>query len=320
MQPRAPRIFTRQEIQRVIQRDDVLTAVEAGFVLYSLGEVNVPPTSQLSFNQPPGEVHVKTGYIDGESLYVINVASGFFENPAVHGLPSSDGLMLVYRRETGELLAILLDHGLLTDIRTAAAGAIAAKYLAPRDISAIGIVGTGIQARLQLEWLADITDCREVVVWGRSAERLDDYIADMGDHYAITPTQDMNYLADRCNLIVTTTASKSPLLFTEQINHGTHITALGADTIGKQELDPRILYSADLVVADSISQCIEYGEISHASEMVLRVTELGSVIDNPFLQRQHDDQITVADLTGVSVQDVKIATLVYRRLLELVGE
>lgn len=320
MQPITPRIFTRQAIERVILREEVLTAVEAGFVLYSLGEVSVPPTSQLRFAQPPGDVHVKTGYIEGEPYYVVNVASGFFENPLKHSLPSSDGLMLVYRRDTGELLAILLDHGLLTDIRTAAAGAIAAKYLAPSEVHAIGIVGTGIQARLQLEWLADMVNCQDVVVWGRSADRLDDYIADMGDRYNITPTQEMSYLTDRCNLIVTTTASKTPLLFTEQINPGTHITALGADTIGKQELDPRILYAADIIVADSISQCIEYGEISHAGEMVLRVTELGSMIDNPFLQRQHDDQITIADLTGVSVQDVKIATLVYRRLLELVGE
>lgn len=316
MQPITPRIFTRDEIESVIQREEVLTAVEAGFVLYSLGEVNVPPTSQLQFSAPPGDVHIKVGHIDGEPFYVVNVASGFVQNASIYGLPNSDGLMLLYRRETGELQAILLDHGLLTDIRTAAAGAIAAKYLAPRHITSVGIVGTGIQARLQLEWLASVIDCDDVVVWGRSSERLDSYLAEMGKRFNITPTQEMSYLTDRCNLIITTTASTAPLLFTEQINPGTHITAIGADMIGKQELDPRILYSADLVVADSISQCIEYGEISHASEMVLRVTELGSVIDNPFLQRQHDGQITVADLTGVSVQDVKIATLVYRRLLE----
>ncbi|PJF44756.1 MAG: ornithine cyclodeaminase family protein [Phototrophicales bacterium] len=316
MQLSTPRIFSREEIEQVIQRSEVLTAIEAGFVLYSMGEVQTPSTTHLQFENPDGEVHLKAGYIVGEPYYVINVVSGFFNNYATYGLPNNDGLMLLHRRETGELVAILLDHGLLTDIRTAAAGAIAAKYLAPRHVTAIGIVGTGTQARLQLAWLSEVIDCTEVVVWGRSEERLAQYVEDMGDQYHITTTLEMSYLTERCNLIVTTTASKAPLLFAEQIQPGTHITAIGADIAGKQELDPRILYSADLVVADSINQCLEFGELSNASEMLLRVTELGSVIENPYLQRQNDNQITVADLTGIAAQDAKIATLVYRRLLE----
>lgn len=316
-----PRIFTRDQIMGVLDPHDVLNAIERAFVLYSMGEAETPPDSQLQFyTEPQGDVHVKVGYLTGDPFYVVKVASGFWSNPTTHGIPSSDGLMLLHRRHTGELAAILLDNGYLTDIRSAAAGAIAAKYLAPQNVAAIGIVGTGIQARLQLEWLQGLIDTREVVVWGRNPDHLQHYLDDMGDYYDITTTQEMSVLTSRCNLIVTTTPSTAPLLFAEQIERGTHITALGADAYGKQELDPRILYNADIVVADSIAQGIEYGEISHAGDVILRVTELGSVIDNPALQRQHDDQITIADLTGVAVQDAKIATLVYHRLLDIDGK
>ncbi len=225
--------------------------------------------------------------------------------------------MLLFSQKTGELRSVLLDEGYLTDIRTAVAGAIAAKYLAPSVVHRIGIVGTGIQARLQLQYLREVTSCREVMVWGRSKDKLAAYQADMERFgFTIEPTLNTNDILSTCNLIVTTTPATAPLLnATGKQLRGIHITAVGSDASHKQELDPAILQQADLVVADSIPQCLKRGEIYHALKAGAikehSLLELGRVIagDNP--RRSSDEQLTVADLTGVAVQDIQIAKAVY---------
>jgi ornithine cyclodeaminase len=224
--------------------------------------------------------------------------------------------MLLFKQETGELASILLDEGHLTDVRTAIAGAISAKYLAPKNVRKIGIVGTGIQAYLQLKYLKEATDCQKVLVWGRSIEKLNAYKTRMGlENFEIETTLNSGDILKNCNLIVTTTPAKEPILFTENLQKGTHITAVGSDTPHKQELDSEILQKADLIVADSISQCLERGEIYKAiSENKISVnnlTELGDVISGKQTRRTSEEQITVADLTGVAVQDMQIAKAVY---------
>ena len=318
-----PAVYTLDQIKPVIDKTAVLEAIAEGFAMYSAGKVTVPPVGHLYFEQPPGDCHIKYGYIQGAETYVIKIASGFYDNPKL-GLSSSNGMMLVFSQKTGQAQAVLLDEGYLTDIRTAAAGAVAARHLAPRNIKHIGIVGTGIQARLQLEWLAEVTDCRTAMVWGRGEKQLAAYIEDMHPlGFEITPTQDTHELARACNLIVTCTPSTSPLLQVSDLLPGTHITAVGADGGGKHELDPRILAKADVVVADSLSQCREYGEIHYAIVAGhLRERdgcELGAVIGKTAQGRTRDDQITVADLTGVAVQDIQVATLVWRGLISTTG-
>ncbi len=213
--------------------------------------------------------------------------------------------------------AILLDQGLLTDVRTAVAGAIAAKYLAPKTLSKIGIVGTGIQARLQLQYLAPVTSCREVLVWGRDRQHVADYQSAMaGQGFTVNPAASVSRLLEECNLIVTTTPSQVPLLdCSEELPGGLHVTAVGADSPYKRELGPGLFRRADLVVADSISQCLERGEIQHAvNEGILKqddIRELGSVINGDSPGREADAQVTIADLTGVAVQDIQIAKAIY---------
>ncbi len=299
-----------KEIKAALPSVDLMAEIEQGFVAYSQGRAVVPPVGELVMQDPPGEVHIKYGYIAGDDYYVIKIASGFFENPKLD-LPSSNGLMLVFSQKTGTLEAVLLDEGHLTDIRTAVAGVITAKYLAPSSIECIGIVGTGVQARLQLEYLAPVTDCRDVLVWGRSADKLATYEQDMSAKgFEVSTTTDADDIIASCNLIVTTTAATSPLL-SGQVQPGTHITAMGSDTHDKQELHADILQGADLVVADSISQCLERGEIHQAlnSNAIAEtdLVELGSIIAGDVAGRTSDDQITVADLTGVAVQDIQIA-------------
>lgn len=310
------KLLTIEQIKAVLPSIDLMAAIEAGFVAYSEGRAVVPPVGELIMAQPPGDVHIKYGYITGDEYYVIKVASGFYDNPKLN-LPSSNGLMLLFSQKTGELRSVLLDEGHLTDIRTAVAGAIAAKYLAPSVVHRIGIVGTGIQARLQLQYLSDVTSCREVMGWGRSEEKLAAYQADMERFgFTIEPTLNVNDILSTCNLIVTTTPATVPLLNAHgKLPRGLHITAVGSDTSHKQELDPAILQQADLVVADSIPQCLKRGEIYHALKAGAikedRLLELGRVIvgDNP--RRSSDEQLTVADLTGVAVQDIQIAKAVY---------
>lgn len=311
-------IFTLDQIKSAINIPELINSIEEGFVLYSNGKVVVPPVGHLAFPKTHGDVHIKYGYIDEDEYYVIKVASGFYDNPKI-GLPSSNGLMLVFSQQTGELLGILLDEGYLTDIRTAVAGAIAAKYLAPKHVKKIGIVGTGIQAHLQLELLQYVTDCKDVIAYGRHEESLAKYKKEMEEKgFRVTTTQDTNELTSACNLIVTTTPSTQPILSSDQIHVGTHITAMGADSKGKQELDSRIIQKADILVADSIEQCADHGEFSHALEENLtskaKLVELGDVIENAKFRRQNDKQITIADLTGVAVQDIQIAKYVYIKL------
>lgn len=312
------RIITRQEIDAVLPTIDLMAEIESGFVAYSRGESVVPPVGELLLEDPPGEVHIKYGYITGDDYYVIKVASGFAENAQL-GLQTSNGLMLAFSQQSGELAAVLLDEGSLTDIRTAVAGAIAAKYLAPSTISRIGIMGSGIQARLQLEYLMGLTECRDVLVWGRHQERLDRYAADMGLlGFDVATTTDAPGILDKCNLIVTATPAHEPILRASGGLRGIHITAVGSDTPSKQELDTEILTQADLVVADSMAQCVERGEIHRAlrAQSVAKpnIVELGQIIAGDAAGRTSDDQVTVADLTGVAVQDVQIAKAVIRAI------
>ena len=312
-------IFYRNQIENVLKRLDPIRSIEEGFIAYSRGGVVVPPVGEMVFEDPPGDVHIKYGYIRGDDYYVIKIASGFYEN-AKRGLPTNAGLMLLFSQRTGELASILLDEGHLTNVRTAAAGAVVAKALAPNRVRRIGIFGAGTQGRMQLAYLESIVDCRDVIVWGINQQELEAYKNDVEPlGYSVETTTDADAVASTCNLVVTATPSKTPLLRADQIQQGTHITAMGSDTPEKQELDPAILQKADIVVADSISQCLLRGEIFHALKAgVVKekdVLELGNVIINSDLRRTSDEQITVADLTGVAVQDIQISKAVYEALL-----
>jgi len=310
------KIISLEQIKEILPSLDLMPAIEAGFAAYSAQQAVVPPVGELILDK--GEVHIKYGYLKKNDYYVFKIASGFYENSKL-GLPTSNGLMLLFSQKTGELLSILLDEGYLTDIRTAIAGAIAAKFLAPKNIKRIGIVGTGVQARLQLKYLSQITGCKQVLVWGRGDSQLINYKTEMEmQGFKIETTLNTADILRTCNLIVTTTPSTTPLLSAYDLQTGTHISAVGSDTFDKQELDSAILSKADIVVADSISQCMIRGEISRAIQASQispdDITELGSIITKKKQGRTDDGQITVADLTGVAVQDIKITEAVYEAL------
>ena len=310
------RILELAAIKQALSGADLVAAIEQGFRDYSQGLCNIPPVGELLMDK--GEVHIKYGCVAGDAGYLIKIASGFPGNPAL-GMPASNGLMLVFSQRSGEPQCILLDEGYLTDRRTAAAGAVAAKYLAPARVERIGILGTGIQARMQLLELSSVISCREVAVWGRNPQHVELYCEEMqAKSYQVSATADIEEIPASCNLIITTTPATEPILPAETIRPGTHITAIGSDTPHKQELDSKLLARAGLIVADSIEQCVLRGEIFKAlgATVIKRedIVEIGRIIAGETPGRTADDQITVFDSTGVAVQDIRIAALVLERL------
>ncbi|MHA1829302.1 MAG: ornithine cyclodeaminase family protein [Candidatus Heimdallarchaeaceae archaeon] len=302
-------------IKRILTKTDIIQLIEDGFIAYSKGNVVIPPVGEMIFDDVLGECHIKYGFIKQDDYFVIKVATGFYNNPRLN-LPTSDGLMLLFSQKTGQLLCILLDEGHLTNIRTAAAGAISSKYMAPKKVERIGVFGAGIQGRLQPIYLQKILNCKDIITWGIDEQELEKYSEDMIElGFKVETTMNAEDVTSTCNLIVTCTPSKSPLISADLVKEGTHITALGSDTPEKQELDPVILKKADRVVVDSIEQCMSRGESFKAIQAGMiskdKLVELGNVIMNNSLQRQSDEEITVVDLTGVAVQDIQIAKAIW---------
>jgi ornithine cyclodeaminase len=307
------KIYTKNEIEQAIDIPFLMQEIEDGLRLASEGKVISAPVSFMHFESPKGDVHIKSGaFLDGE-MYVVKIASGFYEN-ALLGLPSSNGVMLLFSQKTGKLITILLDEGRLTDLRTGLAGAIAAKYLAPLSITKIGIIGTGTQAQEQLLHLQHVTPCRNVLVWGRDWLKAKKFASDPRlKDFDIIVSQYIEEITHNCNLIVTTTPSSKPLLFGHQLQPGTHITAVGADDVGKQELDESVFDRADLIIVDSLQQCSCYGDLSHAKNADLNsVIELGKWLQEARKREPH--WITVADLTGLAIEDLQVAKAIYAKL------
>ena len=313
------KILYCDEIKTIVRGLDLLPLIKKGFVAYSEGRSVVPPVGELSFKDPPGDVHIKYGYITGDEYYVIKIASGFWNNEQL-GISNGQGMMLLFKQQTGQCEAILLDDAYLTDVRTAVAGAICAELFA-NEVNCIGVLGTGLQARMQVQYLKNITSCHKVLVWGRNRKKMEIYQKDMARlGFQVNLSYAPKEVAKECNLIITTTASTVPLLSSINIQPGTHITAMGSDTLTKQELEVDILSMADLVVADSIAQCKERGEIFHGltsgSITEDEIVELGSILNGSQAGRSSLDLITVADLTGVAVQDIQIAAAVHKAYKE----
>lgn len=302
-----------EQIRRAVDPRDARAALRQGFVAFSAGAVQMPAVGELRFEAPPGEVHVKLGHKTGDAHFVIKVASGFYDN-ARHGLPNQDGALLVHERDTGRLAAVLLDRGWLTDLRTALAGALVAELLAPPRVDRIGVVGTGVQAQAQVEQLADVLQCRSLTVWGRRhahAQQFARRFAARG--YEARAATDSAELTD-CQLVITASAATAPVL--QRVAPGTHVTAVGCDSPHKHEVAPAVFAAAELVVADSRAQCLARGDLRHAvaagAIRTEQVVELGTLLADPPARRA--DAITLADLTGLAVQDICIAQHVLKRL------
>ena len=312
------RVITRPEIEAALPRIDLIEAMEQAFIAYSSGKAVIPPVGELLFESPPGDAHIKYGYLLGDDVFVIKVATGFYDNPKLD-LPSNSGLVLVFSQKTGQPESVLLDEGELTNLRTAAAGAVAAKHLARSDARRVAVLGAGVQARLQVELLGRVIQCRDLTLWARRAEAAANLARALDQEgWNISIAESPREAVADADIVVTTTAAATPLLHFDDIRPGTHITAMGSDTPDKQELHISIIAGAEMVVADSISQCLERGEIHHAVAAGMirpdQLLELGNIISGQSPGRTRPAQVTVADLTGVAVQDIAIAKAVLRTI------
>ncbi|MCE9941252.1 MULTISPECIES: ornithine cyclodeaminase family protein [Serratia] len=312
------KILNKRQILESFDADATTLLLKEGFIAYSKRQVQQPPVQHFLFEQAAGDCCIKSAWLEGDEQFVLKVSSGFYRNPA-QGLASNQGLMMAFSAQTGEPQALLLDEGWLTALRTALAGRIVAELCAPTEIPAIGIVGCGMQALLQLQQLKPLTACREVWVWGRNESALQAYRHSAeAEGFRVHTTQDAAELATHCRLIITTTPSREPILRATDIRPGTHITAVGADSHGKQELESGLVARADVLLADSVSQCTEYGEIATAYRQGLLasipIVELGTVLAQGKKVRSDPEQITLADLTGLAIQDVQIVKGILARL------
>jgi ectoine utilization protein EutC len=315
-------IVSEKEIRSSISLKEAIAAVEDGFTRLADGEVNLPPVMSMELPEARGEMHVKGAHIAGDDGFVIKMASGFYDNP-LHGLPSGGGMMLVFSAHTGFPEALLLDNGYLTDLRTAAAGAVAAKYLAREHLDTVGVVGAGAQGRFQIQALAQVRQFRQVLVYDVDSARSAHYAEEMSKALGVTclAMETVESVVTRSDLLVTATPSTEPYVRARWLHPGLHITAMGTDSPLKQELESEVLRRADLLVCDLKSQCFERGELHHGlAEGTISesdaIVELGELTSGRHPGRTDDSQITVCDLTGVGVQDAAIATLAYRKALE----
>jgi ornithine cyclodeaminase len=316
-------VLTESEIRQCAPMDEAaLTAVEDAFTWLAEGKVEMPPVMHIEVAENNGDVDIKSACVRGLESFAVKIASGFFDNPKL-GLPSSSAMMVVLSAKTGFCEAVLLDNGYLTDLRTGLAGAVAAKYLAPATVETVGIVGAGAQARYQLECLSLVRPFSRVLVRGRSAENVAAYIAEMAQALGVevVEAESMERLVAESQLVVTTTQSREAIIRAEWLHPGLHVTAMGSDLAGKQELDARVLGRVDRLVCDSRSQCLVLGELQHGLAAGVidehsEIDELGWITAGKVSGRRSAKEITLCDLTGTGVQDTAIATLTLARARE----
>jgi ornithine cyclodeaminase len=308
MEPLPLRIIDLPAIRRTLVYSAVIDRMREALLASSRGECDTPMPMHLDI--PPGaEVHIKSSYRRGGRYFALKIASTFPANQA-QGLPSGNGMMLLSSASTGEPVAFLADGGHLTDVRTAAVSAMVARECGRAD-SVIGILGTGIQARLQARMHAEVLPLRTILVWGRTRQRAEEFRRDLEDLAAVRIASTPAEVAAGARLIVTATASRAPLLFDADIQPDTLISAVGADGPGKQELDPAILRRASLLLGDSLRQCEKLGELQHAPSERERAIEIGAYC-SAFAGRKTPG-IVVCDSTGLGVEDLYIAEYCYER-------
>jgi ornithine cyclodeaminase/alanine dehydrogenase-like protein (mu-crystallin family) len=308
--------LSEAEVRSLVGPAEALEAMREGFAALYRGEVTLPAIMDLEFPDADGEAHRKGAHIHGAPYWSVKAATGFWSNPA-RGLPLTNGLSLVFSAETGILSAILLDNGYLTELRTGAAGALAADLLAPAEVEQAAIVGAGGQARYQLEAVLGVRRPERVVVASRS--RAQEYADEMRALHDIDVrvAPDIETAVRTSQLVVTTTPAREPIVRAEWLQPGTHVTAMGSDFAEKQELEAAALARADVVAADHPPVAAANGELHHALEAGLvrleDVVPLGALVVGDAAGRTRDDELTICDLVGIGVQDAAIAGEVVAR-------
>ncbi len=317
-------VIKEAEIREAIKEPEALASAEKAFRAMAEGAVELPPPMGLEVPEAQGEVHVKSAYLKGSAIFAVKIASGFYRN-VERGLPSGSGLILVFDARTGFPQALLADNAYLTDLRTAAAGALAARLLAPESIPNVAMLGSGIQARFQLRALSGVRSWERTVAWSPDAEHLARYCAEMEEELSIPFRAESGpeEAVRGADLVITATPSREPLFSASALQSHATVIAVGSDGPDKRELATETLARADKVVVDRLSQCIALGEVHHGvKEGVLSPdsvhAELGEVLVGTKPGRE-DDELIICDLTGVGAQDAAIAEVAWVKLTQREG-
>ena len=293
-----------------------LAATEQAFTWIAQGRVSMPPVMHIDVDADSA-VDTKGAFVQGVDHLAVKIATGFFRNPGM-GLPSCSSTIALVNAKTGLFDCVFLDNGYLMDLRTGLAGAVAAKHLALQSVDTVGVVGTGVQARYQIESLALVRSFKKILVYGRHPGRVADYCTHMAERLKtpVEPVESVEALVVSSQIVVTTTQATEPLVSAEWVRPGLHITAMGSDLPGKQELEPEILQRADLVVCDTLEQCKIGGEIQHLAHAGIdrEIVEIGAFTSGARRVERSQQSVTICDLTGTGAQDTAIAVEAFARI------
>lgn len=309
----------REELDSLIKFEDVFTKTKRAYELFSKGVTITPPFTVFTIPESNGSVHFKCGYVPGDKYFAMKYSGAFYGNDKL-GLSNFLGLFTVFNAKTGEVEAIIDDKGHLTDYRTGIAGAIATSVLANPDSKTVAIIGTGVQARMQLFVLLKVMpNIKTLQVWGRTLKKVNEYVNEIKTHYPnlkIKVCKSAQEAVKEADIIYTVTYSETPIIKAEWIKLGAHITAIGACEPNMQELDENIFKIANIICVDSKDACEKNGELHHALDKgiikIENVLELGDIINQKIKRKPTD--ITICDLVGIGFQDAVIASCVMEEL------
>ena len=306
-----PRIVTAEHIASRLTFDRLIPAIAQGFRDFYGGQAKVASITNIDLPDVNGEMHIKPGYMADGDHVCVKIATCYYDNPR-NGLPTRDGVIVLASRTNGRVEAILCDAGLITDMRTAAASAVAVDTLASSSGPlTLGLVGAGTQAYWHARAIPHVRPISKIVVWGRHPDRVEAAVERIQRETKLPVEPGTLARAAECDVVVTATPARSPVLQEEALRPGAVLVTMGADAVGKRELGPGILKQASTVVADRIEQCRRIGELQWlpSEQSAHRVLELGAVLAGAETGRLASSDIIVFDSTGLAFQDVIGASL-----------
>jgi alanine dehydrogenase len=315
-----------EQVKKLLSIPEVINAVESAFQQKGLGKVQMPAKIFLYYNKFNGDLRTMPSYLENLDISAVKIVNVHPDNPSKQKLPTVMAVVVLVDPKTGFPLAIM-GGTTMTDMRTGAAGGIAAKFLARKNSKIIGLVGAGAQARTQLMALVEVyKNLEEVRIWSRNPQTIKFFIAEAEQKYGhlckFIPEGSVRKTVEGADIVVTTTPSKRPLIMDDMVSAGMHINSIGADAIGKEELDLHIFHRAKIVIDD-------WEQASHGNEknvpLMLRDkiltkddvwAEIGEIVAGLKPGRISDDEITIFTATGLAVQDAVTARFVYDKALQ----
>lgn len=314
-------ILKGEEIKSLLSMDEVINVVEEAFKEKGFGRVQMPPKPYLFFEKYNGDLRVMPSYLEKFDVSAVKIVNSHPENPK-QGFPTVMATIILINPKTGVPLAIM-DGTWITAMRTGAASGVATKYLARKNSRRLGLVGAGAQAYTQLMAMSRVLKLEEVKVWSLGEENAKAFVERVKGEYSnvdFLAVKTVKEAVENCDVVVTSTPSRKPLVMVDWVGAGTHINAIGADAPGKQELDPKILKKAKIVLDDWEQGCHGGGvNVPLAEGIISREDiygEIGEVVTGKKAGRTSDDEITVFVSTGLAIQDAVTANLAYKKALK----